>query len=180
VTAKIIGRNLGIVKKVTAVILDNKWQPSSFLPDSGDFVPERILESLLNAADDIAVKGRYGKAVVSMSFSAPWDDIRVYPRAYQKIARKSLYFGACDSDLVLTISTFPLTVAILKELDSLDTALVTASGNDGRTDPTIREYPAKFLGDGDLPNLIVVGATDGNCRRAGWSQYADWMTTWAP
>ncbi|KAK4040087.1 pectate lyase superfamily protein-domain-containing protein [Parachaetomium inaequale] len=126
VTAKIIGSKLGIAKDATAVVLDKASKLSSSMAGVDDIVYEKILESLLDAADDIAKKRRSGKSV----------------------------------------------------LDKLDTALVASSGNDGYDD--IRGYPAKFLGDGVFPNLIVVGSTDGNCRRAGSSNQASWMTTYAP
>jgi hypothetical protein len=75
---------------------------------------------------------------------------------------------------------FLSTGAILQELDKLDTVLVVAAGNEGKKEDGISQYPAKFLEEGSLPNLIVVGATDVNCRRAMLSSHADWMTTYAP
>jgi hypothetical protein len=71
-------------------------------------------------------------------------------------------------------------VAILRELDNLDTALVAAAGNNGATEEGVQEYPAKFLETHGFSNLIVVGATDRNCRRADFSSEADWVTTYAP
>jgi len=66
-------------------------------------------------------------------------------------------------------------------VDGLDTAVVVLSHNYARSSGIdIQHYPAKFLGDGDLPNLIVVGSTNGNGRRAGSSMESDWMTTYAP
>jgi hypothetical protein len=65
----------------------------------------------------------------------------------------------------------------LKELDNLDTVIVAASGNQPNA---IHDLPTTFLGSGDLPNMIVVGSTDVNCRRARTSGEADWMTTYAP
>lgn len=74
-----------------------------------------------------------------------------------------------------------LLVAILKELDALDTAVVAISHNYARiSGKEIQHYPAKFLGDGDFPNLIVVGSTDRNGRRASTSMESDWMTTHSP
>lgn len=73
-----------------------------------------------------------------------------------------------------------LVVELLQELDKLDTVVVTGAGNSGQTEAGIQIYPARFLGDGALPNLIVVGATDSNCRHASFTNYADWMTTYAP
>ena len=66
--------------------------------------------------------------------------------------------------------------------ENRDTVLVASSGNAGLTEDGIQKYPARFLGEvnGGLSNLIVAGATDGNCRRASWSNQADWMITYAP
>jgi len=90
VAAKVIGRNLGIVKSATAVILDKKTDETG--PQSEVLRPlvieEKYLESLLNAAEDIASKGRSGKSVLSISWGhrrnknpAPFFDImRKSPR----------------------------------------------------------------------------------------------------
>jgi hypothetical protein len=71
-------------------------------------------------------------------------------------------------------------VDILRELDKLDTVLVAAAGNKGATEDGVQDYPAKFLETHGFSNLIVVGATDRNCRRALFSSQADWVTTYAP
>lgn len=73
-------------------------------------------------------------------------------------------------------------VALLKELDALNAVVCVLSHNyaRGNDNAEIAHYPAKFLGDGELPNIIVVGSTNGNSRRAGSSMMSDWMTTYAP
>ena len=72
--------------------------------------------------------------------------------------------------------------AIFQELDNLGTSIVVSAGNTGMTEEGINGYPARFLADENLPfpNLIVVGATNRNGRRSGFSSEADWMTTYAP
>jgi hypothetical protein len=66
-----VGKQFGVVKKATAIILDNKLKEDSFVASAyhETVVYEKVLESLLNAADDIASKGRSGKAVINMSHS---------------------------------------------------------------------------------------------------------------
>ena len=73
-------------------------------------------------------------------------------------------------------------VKLLKILnDDLNTLLVAAAGNDAVFNPNkpskagapsadLTGYPAKFLAEGVLPDLLVVGATDMNSRRAAFSQ----------
>jgi hypothetical protein len=88
--SKIVGRNLGIAKQATAVILDKKLQEDSLtatVSKGESVVWEKFLESLLNAADDIATKGRSGRSVVSMSFGwrrsqqpEPFHDMMGEPR----------------------------------------------------------------------------------------------------
>jgi hypothetical protein len=74
VTAKVLGRYLGIAKEATAVILDMTYLENAMaatISKQTTVVREKYLESLLNAADDIATKKRSGKAVVNMSFGMP-------------------------------------------------------------------------------------------------------------
>ncbi len=65
-TAKVVGQKLGIVPKATVIILHRmtKGSSASVAPPVG----ESLLETVLTAANDIAVKGRSGKSVVNMSF----------------------------------------------------------------------------------------------------------------
>ncbi len=71
---------------------------------------------------------------------------------------------------------------ILQELDGLDTVLVAAAGNAGVDEAADQEYPSRFLEEPGsvLPNMIVVGSTDGNCRKARFSNQPTWLTTYAP
>jgi subtilisin family serine protease len=86
VGSKVVGKNLGIAKDATLVVLDKKMKMSSFSNFNGEtIVREKILESLLNAADDIATKGRAGKSVVNMSFGSKR---REAPDAYWDTMRK--------------------------------------------------------------------------------------------
>jgi hypothetical protein len=68
VTSKVVGQELGVAKKATAVIIPLKMTRSSASFDEPP-PPEKVLEALLNAADDIATKGRAGRAVVNLSFT---------------------------------------------------------------------------------------------------------------
>ena len=74
-----------------------------------------------------------------------------------------------------------LTVAAILGIltNDLNTLLVAAAGNDAvrsksnamkRVYPNVNGYPAKFLQEGLLKDMIVVGATDRQSRRAAFSQ----------
>jgi hypothetical protein len=57
--------------------------------------------------------------------------------------------------------------------DKLQAVLVTASGNDaseGKFNLIVDDYPAHFLSQGVIDDMLVVGAVDGNNRRAVFSQ----------
>lgn len=63
--------------------------------------------------------------------------------------------------------------------------LVAASSNHAKKEGrAISRYPALFGNPDDkygtLDSLITVGAVDEKTFQAGFSQYADWMTTFAP
>lgn len=168
------------------MIPTEKSKISSLTAGQGEtIVQEKLLESLLNAAEDIARKGRAGKAVVNLSLNLRGPTKDVWPTPYIPMMRKfndAFCFWPLNTVSWTELLTLTLlfTVAILRELDSLDTVLVASSNNFGLEEEGILRYPAKFLGDGELPNLIVVGSTDGNCRRTSSSNHADWMTTYAP
>jgi hypothetical protein len=187
VASKVLGRYLGVAKEATVVVLDKKYfedELEATMSGQTTVVREKFLESLLNAADDIATKKRSGKSVVNMSFGM----LRGLhaPPPFFNVMRKSSSLLLCGTkyhpfDLVSDCDIrFPLVGAILQELDKLDTVLVATAGNDGEKRDGIHDYPAKFLEEGSLPNMIVVGSTDVNCRRASRSSHADWMTTYAP
>jgi subtilisin family serine protease len=105
VGSKVVGKNLGIAKDATLVVLDKKTKQSSFSSFNGEtIVREKMLESLLNAADDIAAKGRAGKSVVNMSFGAKrteapqqlWDMMRKYCPLY------SLFLNPANAETLTT------------------------------------------------------------------------------
>ena len=85
VTAKVIGKELGIAKQATAIILDRKSKRTTLAADK--YVAKKLLEALLNAADDIATKGRSGKSVVNMSFGMTKNT----PPAFIDMFRKSCF-----------------------------------------------------------------------------------------
>lgn len=75
---------------------------------------------------------------------------------------------------------FTQLVAVLKELEAMDVAIVALVYNYAKvSNRDIVHYPAKFLGDGSLPDMIVVGSTNGNGRRAATSMESELMTTYA-
>lgn len=85
--AKVIGRNMGIVKSATLVVLDKNMDENGLTSVTKKFrVEEKILESLLNAANDIATKDREGKSVVSLSYGSRYSK---RPPQFFAIMRKS-------------------------------------------------------------------------------------------
>lgn len=76
------------------------------------------------------------------------------------------------------------TELVLQELDNLGVVLVASAGNvrnkDVTAKPQIDKYPALWAGDGSIPNLIVVGASDKYSRAALFSQRGPALTVWAP
>lgn len=74
---------------------------------------------------------------------------------------------------------------LLKLFDDADTVLVCAAGNDGTVPfkyPAVFGNPAHNRGERNkhIANLVVVGATKQEAYKAGFSNYADWITTFAP
>jgi chitinase len=109
------------------------------------------LEALVAALRDIKAKNRATRSVVNMSWSIT-DGIEA-----------------------------GILAALLKEFDKLGVVMVTVAGNHAKTSgPQIDRYPALWAGDGTLPNLIVVGASDELGRQAGFSQTGPALTVHAP
>ncbi|EER40925.1 exo-beta-1,3-glucanase [Histoplasma capsulatum H143] len=156
VASKVLGKNFGICGNCNLVMV-----PLSLLGDPDEDywtrIPERPLELLIMVLDDIATKGREGRAVLNLS----WGRRELLRPEYHAQFRQFLH--------LLETTT--------------QTPTVAASGNFGETEKDISLYPA-FFGDpanphGHLPNLIVVGATNAWGQQATWSQYSNWMTTFA-
>jgi hypothetical protein len=85
VAAKVLGANLGVCKKCTAVWFNG----NNILQADAVYyqVPtERVIEHLLNAYQDIKAKNRQGKAVINMSWSYRADQ---RPAAFFIAIRKS-------------------------------------------------------------------------------------------
>ena len=77
---------------------------------------------------------------------------------------------------------------IFRKLDAIGVVLVCSAGNHARKQGKgVRAYPARF-GDpdpsknpeGEIPNLIVVGATTKQGTDTAWGQTAPYLTTFAP
>lgn len=73
---------------------------------------------------------------------------------------------------------------ILNKLDEEGVVLVASAGNHAVNEGQISRYPAMFAASGDrwgtISNLIVVGSTDKDTHQATSSQFADYLTTYAP
>ncbi|PGH19017.1 hypothetical protein AJ79_00051 [Helicocarpus griseus UAMH5409] len=156
VCAKIVGAQLGICKKCNLVFV-----PGSIRPDSNAWerVSEHVLLRALDTLEDIKKRGRQGKAVVNMSFGFK---PHVMPSPFYKQFREILY----------------------KMETELQVVLVASAGNDAKDEAAIINYPARYTDPedqyGHIPNLIVVRATTYRGHQAPFSQYAHWMTTFAP
>ncbi|KAK1974041.1 pectate lyase superfamily protein-domain-containing protein [Colletotrichum cereale] len=164
----VVGSTLGICKDCHVRFVATGNAIAQNLPSNLYYarVGERLLQQLLDVLDEIQTSGRQGRAVISMSFGM---EVRWMPRPF-----------------------FTRFYQILKLLEErVQAVLVCSAGNNGNpNDPASFEgvsparYPARF-GDpanpfGHLQNLIVVGATDANTHKASFSNYAPWLTTFAP
>jgi hypothetical protein len=62
-------------------------------------------------------------------------------------------------------------VKLLQILDEfLKCVLVTGAGNDAMKSVEVKNYPARYLYEGVLDNMMVAGAVDINSRRGSFSQ----------
>ncbi|OAX79997.1 hypothetical protein ACJ72_05678, partial [Emergomyces africanus] len=156
VASKVLGEGLGICKSCNIVMVPQIWLTDPDV-DYWARLPERVLEAVIMILDDISTKGREGKAVLNISWG---QDV---------LARSEL------------LAQFRQFLHLLEQI--VQTPTVCAAGNSGKTVKEIDVYPALFADPvnphGHLPNLIVVGATDVWGQQAEWSQYDNWMTTFA-
>ncbi|KAI1771426.1 pectin lyase-like protein [Hypoxylon cercidicola] len=159
IASKILGAKLGVCKKCTLVAVTSQnlaTRPANFQGQ----IQEKILQQLTDVLDHIKRNSREGKAAISMSLS------------YGPGQRTAAFY-----------SQFRF---ILNQLDiKVQAVLVASSNNHAKTEGrAINRYPALFGDPGDtygtLVNLMVVGSTDVDTYEADSSQYADWMTTFAP
>ncbi|PGG96344.1 hypothetical protein GX51_07874 [Blastomyces parvus] len=154
VASKVLGRSLGSCQLCTLIIA-SLFSGVSIQDES--IILVRYLQLLVNIIDDVIDKNRMGKAVVNMSHG----------------------FSAHRLGQVF-LSEFH---RLLVELDGLNVVIVVTTGNDADDTPGINTFPALFAQPGTeyyIPNIIVVGATDIHGHQASFSQYANWMTTFAP
>ncbi|OBT61060.1 hypothetical protein VE03_09163 [Pseudogymnoascus sp. 23342-1-I1] len=165
--AMVVGNNLGICKgcKVRFVASANNIPGAMPVNLRWARIGERLLQQLTDTLDEIVTLNRQGKAVLSMSFGA---EARWMPRPF-----------------------FTTLYRLLNIIETqTNTLLVCSAGNNGNPAAGDFEgvsparYPARF-GDpsnlfGHLPNLVVVGATTHKTRKAPFSNYAPYLTTFAP
>lgn len=116
----------------------------------GDQAMERIIHALLTVADHIKASGNEGKAVINMSWGLALSNVNsIKP------------FAEILANVLFSLQ------------DTLGVVLVAAAGNYG-LDPNSRSekfYPQRFAHNGQLPNMLVVGAVDKNARRWDASSY---------
>ncbi|ODH20229.1 hypothetical protein ACO22_05936 [Paracoccidioides brasiliensis] len=153
VASKVIGRNLGSCQRCT-LIVSSLFEGVDEQDESVTLA--RYLDQVRGVIDDVLLKNRMGKAVINISANFDPTVGVVFIRELHKL---------------------------LVELDGLNVAIVVSASNRADESPEIDRYPALFAKPGSdlyIPNLIVVGATDAHGHITDFSQYADWMTTFAP
>ncbi|EEH35016.2 glucan 1,3-beta-glucosidase [Paracoccidioides lutzii Pb01] len=153
VASKVIGRNLGSCQRCT-LIVSSLFEGVDEQDESVTLA--RYLDQMRGVVDDVLLKNRMGKAVINISANFDPTVGVVFIRELHKL---------------------------LVELDGLNVAIVVSASNRANESPEIDRYPALFAKPGTdlyIPNLIVVGATDAHGHITDFSQYADWMTTFAP
>ncbi|ODH53683.1 hypothetical protein GX48_00101 [Paracoccidioides brasiliensis] len=159
VAAKAAGSQLGACTKCRIVLVPISGVERIPKDIWYERLVERILQRLIDVLEDIQRNNLQGKAVINMSVS---------------------FIGP------LLNATFLRSLFTHLQLleDQVQAVLVVTSGNKSPEFPMINDYPALFGNPtnrlGYLPNLIVVGATNHQACQAKFSQFSDWMTTFAP
>jgi hypothetical protein len=151
------GKTMGVV--TTANLTSTYAAITS--PSYGDGVPqaEKHLESLSLIMDDVIRKGARGKAVINMS----------------------LGFGTQDDDeMPLPEMVRRAVVELFELLDQLGVVLVVASGNDADSSGAEIGHLPAVLAESEIPNMIVVGASNYYGVRYEFRQFEPWITTHAP
>ncbi|KAM0254537.1 hypothetical protein ACHAQJ_006697 [Trichoderma viride] len=162
VSAMIMGEKLGVCEKCKIVMITTNRPIKLLELDEERYPREKGLQNLLAALEHIKKNRREGRATINMSYSYMVQHMR--PAFLVKLQE------------------------ILNRLVSeVKAVLVVAAGNhasekaDGRP---ISRYPALLANPGRMggyiPSLIVVGATDDKTEQTEFSQYADFLTTYAP
>ncbi|EER43715.1 exo-beta-1,3-glucanase [Histoplasma capsulatum H143] len=154
VASKVLGRNLGSCQLCTLIVA-SLFEGVVTQDESVYLV--RYLDQLRCIIDDIIQKDRMGNAVVNMSHGFKESALgNVFLREFHRL---------------------------LWEIDGLNVAMVVSTGNQGATIPQVDTYPTLFGNPRNryyIPNIIVAGSTDIHGHHSEFSQYADWMTTFAP
>ncbi|KAH6874029.1 peptidase S8/S53 domain-containing protein [Thelonectria olida] len=161
VCAMIVGEKLGECERCKLVLVTTR-PPAKKWFDSEQYPREKALQNLIDALRHIKRNGREGRASINMSFS------------YLAQVMRPAFLAKLQEVLTLL-------------QDEAQAALVVAAGNHAAKNedgPLISRYPALFADPGrirgHLPTMIVVGATDDETEQASFSQYADFLTTYAP
>ncbi|KAK8059107.1 glucan 1-3-beta-glucosidase [Apiospora saccharicola] len=158
VISQINGQQLGTCKRCRVVYT---WM-DDFTNWPSNEPQYNVLGELWMIYDDVLTNNLQNKAVVN--WSGGYRDIKIKPVLMEAIAR------------------------IFRKLDAIGVVLVCSAGNHARKEGKgVRAYPARF-GDpdtrrnpeGEIPNLIVVGATTKQGTDTDWGQTAPYLTTFAP
>ncbi|KAF1994463.1 hypothetical protein P154DRAFT_567311 [Amniculicola lignicola CBS 123094] len=161
VAAQILGNKLGICPTCTVVMVTSTVPKNKKVPEWQVYPHEFLIAQLIDVLDDVRTKGRKGKATLNMSYSWP-----------------------------VGVVTAPFLLAFQSLLFKLDNegVLLAASANNHALENTegveISRYLAKFSDPNDvyggIVNMVVVSAADWKTQRAPFSQYSDYVTTFAP
>ncbi|EEH21782.2 hypothetical protein PABG_03998 [Paracoccidioides brasiliensis Pb03] len=156
VASKAVGFNLGTCEGCSIYVVSLYGAEKGSDETDGQLYWERYIQQLLNIVEVVQTLGLQGKAVINLSST--------YNFFMREEHTKSMY-------------------ELFTMLDNYGVAIVAASGNYAPLLREIMHYPAKYGDPHDkyyIPNMIVVGATDEKGHQTGFSQYSDWMTTFAP
>ncbi|KAK8023663.1 Pectin lyase fold/virulence factor [Apiospora rasikravindrae] len=155
VAKMLVGQTIGLVPKATMVAFDQ------FSLYQKDDPTEKFLIALLKIITEVEVRKAQGKCVINMSF------------VIGKAGRE--YFGREMLKLLTYLEV------------ELDCVLVAAAGNTKKDFPnrkTDDSYPQFFKYSGDLPNLLIAGASSHSAYRSKasliWSNGRDDDMVYAP
>ena len=146
---------------------------------------ERMLAQLVAVLDEIIEEKREGRAVVTMSFTVIRTLFVGFHEAFCKSNPPTNPSPCVPGGREDNPDLSAVTDDLLKLLDEANTVLVCAAGNYNKVPfkyPAVFGNPAHNKGERNkhIPNLVVVGASTQATYKAGFSNYADWITTFAP
>jgi hypothetical protein len=187
VAALISGPKLGICKSCEVRFATTAYWRKGDTWEKWARLGERVLAQLVAVLDEIKREKHEGRAVVTMSFEiGPKYGLVGFYETFRKLSPPTNTSSFVPSRRRENIPDMgAVTDDLLKLLDDASTVLVCAAGNDDKV-PT--KYPAVFGNPAHdkgkrnkhIANLIIVAASKPETHKAEFSNYAPWITTFAP